>query len=231
MRNTATSGITPPSWREALPRIILRLAAVGLIVWIAVLFYGWAYGRIAMLDVDSQRGAMWGLLITTAILYALLMALPFIPGIEIAIALLVMNGASVAPLVYVATVLGLMLAFAAGRWISLDWLHAAFRDLHLIRACALLTRIKTQSPAERLAGLQQTLPNWARRALVDWRYLSLGALLNLPGNAAIGGGGGIMMMAGLSRLFHPGWVFVTLVLATAPVPVTVWLVGTQVLVR
>lgn len=221
--------LTPPPWHKALPRIVVRLVFVAGVVWLCTLFYGWAYAQIAMLEVDQQAGAMLGLLLVTALIYGVLIAIPFIPAIEIALALLVMNGASVAPLVYSATVLGLMLAFGIGRWVSLDWLQAAFRDLRMIRACRMLQRIKAQSPTERLHDLSARLPGSIRWLAIDYRYLSLALLLNIPGNVAIGGGGGIMMMAGISRLFHAGWVMGTLVLATAPVPLFVWFMGAEAL--
>ena len=58
------------------------------------------------------------------------------------------------------------------------------------------------------------------------RYPLLAALINVPGNAVVGGGGGIALTAGFSRLFRPGWTALTVALAVAPVPLIVWLTGT-----
>ncbi len=161
--------------------------------------------------------------------YAILIAVPFMPGVEIGAALLLMEGARVAPFVYLATMAGLLLAFLIGRIVSLDWLHRVFRDLHLLRACAMVERIKTQAPRDRLSALSRALPAPIARILVDWRYLTIAALVNLPGSVVIGGGGGILMAAGISRLFHPGLITLTLAIATAPVPLGVWLWGTDLL--
>ncbi|KKL56965.1 hypothetical protein LCGC14_2240120, partial [marine sediment metagenome] len=43
--------------------------------------------------------------------------------------------------------------------------------------------------------------------------------------ALIGGGGGICLMAGLSRMFAALPVLVTLAVAVAPVPLVVWFYG------
>ncbi len=49
--------------------------------------------------------------------------------------------------------------------------------------------------------------------------------LNIPGNALIGGGGGIVLMAGISRLFRPVPFAVTLALAISPLPIAIMLFG------
>jgi hypothetical protein len=64
---------------------------------------------------------------------------------------------------------------------------------------------------------------------VDYRYVTVGVLLNLQGTYAIGGGGGILMTAGLSRLFNTIAVRWTLIIATLPVPLLVWLSGANIL--
>jgi hypothetical protein len=53
----------------------------------------------------------------------------------------------------------------------------------------------------------------------------LAVLVNMPGNAFIGGGGGIFFTAGLSRLFLPTQTVLTIVFAVAPVPLAVWAFG------
>lgn len=57
------------------------------------------------------------------------------------------------------------------------------------------------------------------------RYLFLAALINLSGNALVGGGGSILFLAGLSRLFRPFGVALTLALAVLPVPLAIWTFG------
>jgi len=50
-----------------------------------------------------------------------------------------------------------------------------------------------------------------------YRYLALAVLLNVPGNAVIGGGGGIAMLVGMTRLFSFPAYIATVVLAVSPV--------------
>lgn len=45
--------------------------------------------------------------------------------------------------------------------------------------------------------------------------------LNLPGNALIGGGGGIALMAGMSRLFSFPLFLLSLTVAVSPVPLAI----------
>ncbi len=57
--------------------------------------------------------------------------------------------------------------------------------------------------------------------LLSHRYLTLALCLNLPGNSVLGGGGGIAALCALSRQFY-WWRFVlTLIVATAPLPLFV----------
>ncbi|HXV11709.1 MAG TPA: hypothetical protein VD839_12995, partial [Burkholderiales bacterium] len=59
--------------------------------------------------------------------------------------------------------------------------------------------------------------------LLNHRYLLLALLLNLPGNVLIGGGGGIAMMAGMSRLYSFPSYLALISVAILPGPVLVML--------
>lgn len=172
---------------------------------------------------------MGGLIVAIVVTYAALMALPFVPGIEIGVSLMMIRGPEVAPAVYLATVSGLTVAFLAGRYMSYDWLHQVFMDLRLRRACAFLERSKDLDRNERLDFLRSRLPKWLGGVALNFRYVTLALLLNLPGNAIIGGGGGICLMAGLSRLFAPWIMVLTIALAVSPVPILVWVLGIEIL--
>jgi hypothetical protein len=52
-------------------------------------------------------------------------------------------------------------------------------------------------------------------------------LFNLPGNAALGGGGGIAMMSGFSRLFTFGGFVTAVAVAIAPVPLVILITGSM----
>jgi len=83
--------------------------------------------------------------------------------------------------------------------------------------------------SERLAVLEANAPPWLGQSFIRHRYLLLGILLNLPGTSLIGGGGGIALVAGLSRLFSFPAFILTIVIATAPIPLAVYLYGTDFL--
>jgi hypothetical protein len=148
-----------------------------------------------------------------------------VPGIEIGLAILMMQGAAAAPSVYLATVAGLMLGYAAGYRIPPRWLGGIFADVGLARASAFVERLEQLTPTERLAALRDCLPERLGWLALGWRYLLLALLLNLPGNGLLGGGGGIMLVAGLSGLFRPALTLLTIALAVAPVPLLVWSLG------
>ncbi|MFZ3583475.1 hypothetical protein ACOI1H_15060 [Loktanella sp. DJP18] len=221
--------VTPPPLRRSLPRLILRLTIIGLLVWAGLALFDWLQGHIADLEDAARARAMTTLVVVSILAYAAIIAIPFVPAIEIAIALMVMEGPIIAPFVWLATVLGLLAAYVVGRRVSLDWLHGLFRDLHMIRACAMIYRIKTEPPENRLASLSDRLPRWLAPLATRYRYGLLAVVLNVPGNMALGGGGGILMAAGISRLFTPGWTLLTVMLATAPVPLAVWFMGADIL--
>lgn len=174
---------------------------------------------------ESLRRGLWA----TCLLYALLLALPFVPGVEIGLAMLGMFGAAVAPHVYLATVGGLSLAFALGRLIPLPRLAWLANRLRMRRLAALLSRMGHMSQPEMLDWLTAEAPGGWAPFMIRHRHIALAILLNMPGNALIGGGGGIAMMAGLSRLYSVPGFLLTVALAVAPVPLAVWLFGTHFL--
>ncbi|MGJ8623902.1 MAG: hypothetical protein ACSHW1_14165 [Yoonia sp.] len=210
-------------------RLILRLTVVLALVWLIKLGIDALFAKLAVLETDAAARAMTGMLITVLLGYALLLAVPFVPGVEIGIAILVLEGASAAPLVYGATVLGLLIAFGVGQFAPMPRLIAICQDLSLHRIAGLLERIEDTPREDRLNAMHSRLPRWLAAVLCDYRYVALGVAINMPGNIALGGGGGIMLAAGLSRLFHSGLIFGTIAIATLPVPLGVWFLGRGIL--
>lgn len=222
------SSNTTPIWQR-IGRIGVRLALVFALIIVVKIGFDALSAKIALLESDAAARAMMGMIITVLIGYAVLLAVPFVPGIEIGVALLIIQGAEAAPFVYLATFLGLLLAFCIGQFAPLDRLIRLFHDLSLRRVATLLDRIKTTPREQRIASLHDRLPAWLATFLCDYRYVTLAIMINLPGNIALGGGGGIMMAAGLSRLFQTGFIIITLAIATLPVPLAVWFWGADVL--
>ncbi|VAW20251.1 hypothetical protein MNBD_ALPHA11-2376, partial [hydrothermal vent metagenome] len=99
----------------------------------------------------------------------------------------------------------------------------------LVKACAYVEGLKGMDREQRITTLQSSMPPWAGKWILNHRYLMLALALNVPGNAFIGGGGGISLVAGLSRLYSPSALIITLILATAPVPVMFYIFGSSVI--
>ncbi|MDU8942972.1 hypothetical protein [Ovoidimarina sediminis] len=147
----------------------------------------------------------WGLLLA----YVLLMTTPFVPGAEIGLLLLVTLGADAAGYVYIATVTALLLAYSLGRLVPLDALWAAWVTI-------------SPSDVPRVPDFDGSAHPIAR-SLLRHRCCAVALLLNLPGNAVLGGGGGIAFAAGLSRTITVPQFALTVAIAVAPVPAAVFL--------
>lgn len=170
-------------------------------------------------------------IMASAALYSFLLAIPFVPGAEIGLAMITVLGPPIALLVYICTIAGLSLSFVVGRAIPLSVLIRFTEDIKLRRTNKLLRDFDSRDNEERLEQLFNKTTNRFLRALLRSRYLTLGIALNVPGNFIIGGGGGIALFAGISRLYsYPGFL-ITIAIAVAPIPVAVSLFGTEFLSR
>lgn len=206
-------------------RSLLRLCAILVIVFalhhLIVLAEGWIAQR-------QRDWAIPGFILAVLVIYALLIAIPFVPGVEIGLGILAVSGPEMAPLVWLATTAGLILAYMMGCTLPYRWLHRVLLDLRLTRACRLLAQFEALSLTERAAWIQSRIPLRSLGWLVRYRYLNLAVLINIPGNSVIGGGGGIAFVSGLSGMFRPILAMLTIALATAPVPLAIWLFGWEI---
>ncbi len=159
------------------------------------------------------------------VFYIIFLALPYVPGAEIGIFMLAMFGAKIAPLIYAATVLSLLLAFGIGRRVPLGIVARGLARVRLQRAAALVTRMAATPVADIPALLVPQDRSRFYAFFIRFRYFALMVLFNLPGNMLIGGGGGIAMAAGLSRLYRPLPYLVSVIVAVLPVPLAVFLMG------
>lgn len=157
--------------------------------------------------------------------YALLLAIPFVPGIEISIALLSTLGTAVAVQIYLATVVAFTLSFMIGRLVPAALLMAFFRLVSLTSAEALMKRLQPLSRKERLSLLVEHAPSRFIPLLLRFRYVALVAAFNLPGNAILGGGGGIALLAGLSGMYSLPQYLIAASVAALPIPAVALLVG------
>ena len=216
---------TPPPLRVAVGRTLLRIGALLAVVLALHRMMSWSEAWITS---NGFSWAMPGLTLVMLLIYALLIAIPFVPGVEIGLSVLVISGPEVAPAVWLATTLGLSFAYIAGCKVPYRWLHKTFLDMHLTGACRLLERFEALTPEKRVAFLQNSLPTRFGTWMVKYRYLALAILINIPGNSLIGGGGGIAMLSGLSGVFRIHFTLLTIALATLPVPLAIWLFDWQI---
>lgn len=198
-----------------------RLALLAL--YLTLLVGGWHVGmalmELAEIEVRPLNEPQVHLMILgTVAVFAVASALPFVPGAEIGFALMLIFGSRMALLVYLAMVTALLISYAIGRLVPLAVTAAMFRFLGLARAQALVERFRGLPPGERITLTLQSTPRRLVPFLVRHRYAALALLFNLPGNSLAGGGGGIALSAGVSRLFSFPAYLVTVLLAVAPVP-------------
>ena len=223
------TGVTPPPRLPGLIRTVLRLAIVALLVILINIGLNHPLTTLGQAATPGQQLALNSILLLCLVLYAILMAMPFVPGVEVGMSLLMMQGAKIAPFVFLATFCGLTLAYLFGRHLSHIVLRNVLRDLGLTSAVALLDRLQPLDRPQRLDLVIERLPNWIGATVIRHRYLAVALALNIPGNAVIGGGGGIAMIAGISGLFRTPIMLLTFALAVSPVPILVWSFGMQAL--
>lgn len=210
-----------------LPGLILKLGI--LIGFIVLATWGVHMIRDAMdlqIRPDNEQQVHKAIIIG-ATAYVALLAMPFVPGAEIGIALLAGFGAAIAPLIYVCTVAAMMLAFTIGRFLPISVLERVLQVLRMRRAADLVARAAPLSKDDRLAMLLEGQSKRVLRLALKYRYVAMAVAVNTPGNSIIGGGGGIMIIAGLSGIFTPISTFLTVILAVSPVPLAVIFLGLQ----
>lgn len=211
----------PVHWRH-------RFVVMALYLFLIVV--GWLISRqfeaFSSMDLGPTSDPMVRkLIMIAALLFVLTSSLPFVPGAEIGLGLLLLFGGQLAFLVYGCMVVALVIAFVIGRMVPCAYLAALFDYLRFHRAADLVCRLENKSPAERLDMLMERAPSRFVPLLLRHRYLALMLALNVPGNTVIGGGGGIAMVAGMSGLFSFGWFLLAMAVAIAPVPLVFFLMG------
>ena len=201
---------------------IRRFFKISLIVGFLVLVnYG---GSLVVEQINFQLWPEHEHLMITAlwfaiVVYVLWMALPFVPGIELGLALMVMLGTRGVVLVYLCTLLSLSLSFTIGRLIPLNGFARFLGWLHLYKAQDLVLQLEPLNSEEKLNFLLRTAPSKVIPFLLKHRYLTIAIALNLPGNSLIGGGGGIGLITGMSRLYPFPKYILLVSLAITPLPI------------
>jgi hypothetical protein len=200
---------------------IRRSFKISLIVGFLVLLnYG---GSLVVEQINFQlwpehEHLMVTVLWVAIVVYVLWMALPFVPGIELGLALMIMLGTRGIVLVYFCTLMSLSLSFTIGRLIPLNSFARFLGWLHLYKAWDLVLQLEPLNSEEKLNFLLRSAPSKIIPFLVKHRYLMIAVALNLPGNVLIGGGGGIGLISGMSRLYPFPKYILLVSLAITPLP-------------
>ncbi|MCG6658930.1 hypothetical protein HOP52_14310 [Halomonas campisalis] len=173
--------------------VLLRIVLVVTAVVLVVIQLAGAPPQWLLQGTDSTL-----VLVVACGLYALVLAIPFVPSVELGLLIMALFGPPGAAGAYLATSVGLAGAYLLGRRLG--------RSAPL-RRIALPARYRARLNAA-CAGLPAgVLP-----------ILSLMTLLNMPGNTAVGGGGGIAMAYGAGRLLSPAVFIATVAVATSFLP-------------
>lgn len=210
-------------------RIMLVVLVVISVAYFANQLGDWISAKLNEGITPERERAILGATIGAMVLYALLMSLPFVPGIEIGIGLMVMFGTKMALPVYLATVVGLALGFTIGRLVPEKVICGCFDFLGLTRISRMLRDLARKPVKERMNLLVERAPSRIVPFLLRHRYIALALSFNIPGNAVIGGGGGIAFVAGLSRLFNFPQYLLAVAIGVSPGAILFSIFGTTLL--
>ena len=210
-------------------QVLLKLIYLILLIVAANYAAHWVTGVLKIELRPSNEEFIHKTIIVSAIIYTFLLAIPFVPGAEIGLTLIGMFGPKIVFLVYACTIAGLLTSFIVGRLISLKALIKLFEDLHFSKPSHLLRQFEPMGMDERLRFIVSEAPNRFIPYFLRHRYLALAIVVNIPGNIIIGGGGGIALMAGISRVYSLTGFLVTLAIGISPVPIAVLLFGKEFL--
>lgn len=211
---------------SGLARVCIGAGTVALFAFSGHMLSAYVNGLMDLQHLAREALMQDGLILIVVLAYIVLIAFPFVPGAEIGFALLLIFGAPIAGVLYLATGAALVLAFSVGRIMPTHVLESILMRLGFARTGRLISENlgREHHPAEFLPirihrGKQRFYRgiNW----LIRHRLFALAVLINTPGNTLIGGGGGIALVAGVSRQISFREFLVCMSLAVAPVPVIV----------
>lgn len=214
-----------PERKFSFGRLLFQIACVGLLLFAGNLVSDWLTSSVEIKVPSDEPSLLKPEVLISALLYALVLAVPFVPGAEIGIAMMMMAGSKVAGIVYFSTVLGLSISFFVGRFLPLKLLIRCIKCLGFIRMQKMLDDVAPLDQRQRLEFLISKAPNRFVPFLLKHRHVALAIALNVPGNSLIGGGGGIVLLAGISKLYTVPAFILTILVAVAPIPLIVLLFG------
>ncbi|MES2845141.1 MAG: hypothetical protein V4747_08960 [Pseudomonadota bacterium] len=205
--------------------LLAKFAALILLIYAGSLASDWLTSRFVPHLTPSTEPFVHRMIMLAVLVYMVCMMLPFVPGMEIGLALMVVFGPPIVPLVYGATVLALSLSFLLGRLVPQSAIISSLESFQLNRLARLLAELQSLDHQIRLQWLLRNAPGRLAPLLLKFRYLAMVLLFNMPGNAVLGGGGGIAMTAGFSRIYSFGGFVAAVALAVSPVPLIIIFTG------
>jgi len=194
-------------------------------LWATLLVAGHSLSHMGFHDAQAMLSKMQEAvgpltLVLLTIAYAVALAIPFVPGVELALLIMAVFGPQGALVAYAATIGGLSLAHAIGRMLPERVIVGMLKRFGIAvphdGAASAMQGMLTESQFGR------TAPTRLAVLLLDYRYVTLALCLNFPGNSVVGGGGGLALLCGLSRQFHWRAFLLTVAVATSPVPILVF---------
>jgi hypothetical protein len=204
---------------------LLRIAAVLAIIILLNVAGTWLGHQINFQLFPRHESMLQGMLLIALLLYILLMATPFMPGIELGLAVMLLIGSKSALLIYLCTLIALSISYIIGRYFPLGIVRRFLKWLYLEKASELVSQLEPLDQHERLEFLNRKTPTKIAPFLLKHRFVTLAVVLNLPGNALIGGGGGIGLVVGMSKLISFYKYFLVMAFAVLPVPLCIYLQG------
>lgn len=204
-------------WRPSLRLIIVLSVLCG----VALGLYFAGHEAIAWVKATIEHTRTPATLITLSVVYALLLAIPGVPGLEVGVVIIALFQELGIFVMWGCTVVGLNIAFLLGRRLPRARLEQLLKPKDLDES-KLPDFVLGETDTITLVLERNAVGRWLLRRTGrpgGWRrYLLIGALLNMPGNFIIGGGGGIGMFAGTSHDLNWAPFLLTTVIAAAIIP-------------
>lgn len=189
--------------------------------WAMHQLFAWTEGQDDTMQLPARLAVL--------ALYAMLIAIPFLPSFNLSMIFMLMQGPDQIWLAYGATVIGFCLPFVAGRLIPEPYLIGLFDRLGMRRMSEVIGDTQAMPTKDRLRLITDLSPPRLKPLVNKWRYIAFWAALNFPGNVVIGGAGGLLLVAGLSRLFAPLVIFGTISVSLCVIPIVITVTGLDIL--
>lgn len=212
---------TQPSKTARLSKILILLVVIVMLNSGG----GWLAHQVNFQLYPRHEPMLHLIILASFILYVILMTLPFMPGIEVGLTLMLFLGSKGVVLVYLCTLIALSISYVIGRKFPPKLFARLLGWLYLNKARDLVLEMERMPHNQRISFLQKKAPSKIAPHLFRHRYLAIACLLNLPCNALIGGGGGIALVTGMCGIITYPRYLLLIVVAISPVPIAIIIKG------